>query len=957
MRDVSGDFSLTGDTIRMRDLTGSIEGIRYHMEGRVQGFGPDAPFTLDARTEPFTVPNEPPYLVAMPAVVQEQYGNFHPRGRFRAEVHLERARPGGPIEREGLVEVLGASLRFHKFAYPVQGLRGKLHFNNDRVLVNLRGRGPGGGQLSVHGLRIAPPRDGGGSNMTLVARDVPIDATLLSAMEPAHRKAMNLFFSREGRQQLIDRGAIDPGDPPHAKDNTSSPANSAQTTPATRPTDRPVLTGFDLGGQLPYVRVQLHRPVGPDKDRDAVTTVYTRGLRGVFDHWPYPMTSTGGRLIIREGRVTVDQLELRGPTGARATIDGYVETPDERGRGEIVPHLKIKNVRMPIDRLLKASLPAPQNDWLERLHIGGTITGDGRIFRNDQGEIDFKLTASLDDSRARPFHAAYGLENVDATMTLTRDGAELTELTARHGQAELNLTGAVDWSGEGVGFTVDGSARQMQWTPALIELLPPKHAIRQKLSELHKDWQPSARFDAKWTLQRPAGADETDYHVTVRPKSLGFTYQDHAFRFTEMSGAVQLRPGKVELDRLGGAYASGRLQASGLVALGANETALSFTASGEEIGPDLRAALPEAAIQAMERFDFDAGFEVTAGRVTLSDGGAFELETELNLSDATATLGTTLKHINGAVTLNAQRGPDQRWPRIAMTLRADSLSLWQRQLGPVRLKLASSEREPALVRIESLRGSLYGGRLVGSGIFHADSGAYRGSVSLHDVGLAGLLPSDRTDQKKSDPASKGPRPRQRSNRPARLKPAALARDNTPAQGPSGQLTARFTIADDGDPDTPRRGRGALQIRSARLYRQPVVLALLQTINLQLPMSRAFDRVSSRFLLRGSTLRCNLIRIEAPTVAITGRGTMTLPERKLNLTLFTRNPARLDLGPFSEAINVFKDELMCLRVTGTADQPSVRHVSFQGLRKTWEAVMQGQKLPSRPNEPRPMPFRP
>jgi hypothetical protein len=942
MRQVSGHFTLAGDTIRIRDLTGLIEGIRYHMRGTVQGFGPDAPFTLHARTDPFTVPNNPPYLVAMPAVVQEQYGHFDPKGRFRAEVHLKRTEPGGTIQRDGLVEVLDGSLTFHKFAYPVQNMRGKLHFNNDRVLVNMRGQGPGGGQLSAHGLRIAPVRDGGGSEMTLVARDVPIDATLLDAMEPKHRKALRMFFSRKGRQQLIKRGAIAPASSKTRDFETSSEAREADAATATQPDAPPVLKGFTLGGRLPYVRVQLHRPVGEGKKPVVATTLYTRGLRGVFHHWPYPMTSTGGRLIIREGRVVVDRVTLRGPTGARAVIDGYVETPDSDGQGEIVPHLTIEHVRLPIDRLLKASLPEPQNQWLARLHVDGAITGQGRIFLNEAGKIDFKLAGKLEGGQARPFNAGYGLNDVSARFTLNSNGAELTQLTAHHGDATLSLTGEADWQREAVDFALQGKATALKWRPALIELLPPDHPMRDKLKELNKKWQPQGRFDAQLTLKREAGDSTADYRLSVSPKALGFHYGEHQFTFTDMKGSVQIRPGKIEFDELAGAYPDGRFSANGLVTLEEKAVALSFTAAGERIGPGLRAALPKAAVKAIDRFDFQSGFRIPSGRVRLDGEGGFEVQTKLELQDAAADLGAKFDRINGTITLDARRGPNQKWPQLDMQVDARTVQVWGQKLGPVRIELGSSQRDPARVRIKTLRGAMYGGRVIGTGRFDADSGAYQASLSLHDVRLPNLLSSE------SDGATPA------GSKPTRVKPRATQ----PASAQShGQLAARIAVADDGDPATPRTGRGALQIRDARLFREPLVLALLQTINFQLPMSRAFDRVSARFLLQDSTLRLNLLRFEAPTVAITGRGTMHLPDRQLDLTMFTRNPARFDLGAFSEAINVFKDELMCIRVTGTLDKPDAKHIGFRRLQQTWDAVMGGKSLPNRPNEPRPLPFRP
>jgi len=951
MRDVSGRFTLDGDQIRIRELTGRIEGIRYHVTGRVRGFGPDAPFTLDLRTEPFTVPAEPPYLPALPPVVREQYDHFDPKGRFRADVRLTRRKPGGTIHHEGRVKVIDATLRYHKFPYPVQNLRGTLRFDNDKVVADMRGRGPGGGELKVDGLRIAPPRDGGGSNLTLEARNVPIDAALLNAMKPEHREAMKLFFSRSGQRQLIKRGAIEPGamrrDGGQPRERPARETNRPGA--ATRPAS---VGGFSLGGKLPYIRIRSHRPVGDDQDLVLATTIHTRGLRGVFEHWPYPMVSTGGAITIRRGRVDVDRLTLKSPAGGRAVIDGYVETPTDDGDGEVVPHLRIERFRLPVDRLLRASLPEPQNRWLRQANLEGTITGTGRIYRRDDGEIDFTLNANLRKAGARPFGGDYRFDDITARFTMNRSGVRFKRLTASRDDSELAATGRVDWAEGDVAVDLSGRGESIAWEPALLDLLPSEHPLRQKLATLHQRHDPAGLFDASFQLERAPASESIDYTLTLRPRETAFNFRGERIELSDMSGAVHVTPDTLEFDDLSAAYPQGKLTVSGPVAPAKGEATLTFTGEGDRLGSTLRPLLPAAIRRAVERMQFEGGFEVTDGRLNIDKAGAYRVEADLKLKHASARLHAPIENLTGTIDLTARRPAGRDWPRLRMRVRAESMRLWNRSIGPVALDLASADDNPALLRIESVRGRVLGGRVVGRGAVHLDSRAYRAELSLHDVGVEALL-----RQTAREPGGQGTKAsatqRSRLPRGASTRPAA-----TRASGSGrGRLTARLSLAREAGENAIVRGRGALQVRDASLYDQPVMLALLQTANLSLPVSRSFDRVAARFMLHGSDVRFNLLRFESPNLAIAGRGSMALPSRKLDLTMFCRNPARLELGPVSDAINVFKDELLCVRVSGTLMEPEAQPVSFQGLRHTWQAVMEGEGLPRHANEPRPMPFRP
>jgi hypothetical protein len=129
----------------------------------------------------------------------------------------------------------------------------------------------------------------------------------------------------------------------------------------------------------------------------------------------------------------------------------------------------------------------------------------------------------------------------------------------------------------------------------------------------------------------------------------------------------------------------------------------------------------------------------------------------------------------------------------------------------------------------------------------------------------------------------------------------------------------------------------MRIRDATLYDQPVATALLRAGNFMLPDGSPLTAASARYLIRGSDVLFDSVRFTGPGLAITGGGSMTLPDRSLQLTLVNRDTRNIQLGFITDLLDLFKDELLTIEVAGTLDQPEARLVTFSGLRASWDAL--------------------
>ncbi len=332
------------------------------------------------------------------------------------------------------------------------------------------------------------------------------------------------------------------------------------------------------------------------------------------------------------------------------------------------------------------------------------------------------------------------------------------------------------------------------------------------------------------------------------------------------------------------------------------------------------------------------------------------VEGAVELRDASLRLGVPITDLQGRLDLSYAEQADRPHPTMDLHIKADRLRAIDRLVESADLHLLTMETLPDALTIERLRGSIYGGVITGNGTLPlTPDEKFQVELTMQDAHFQPLLepPAAPAAQSASAVAVSAENVAENSAENGAPTPViAVSTDPSPTQQAPKRQPAKHQLAMDSEPGrtTARltlegvygkpealRGRGAVSVHHARLFDDSLALVLLQTANFSLPTANAFDRVSTEYIVDGRTVQFEEIRFEAPTFAIVGTGTMALPGCELALTFFSRNPSGGVLGPLSEMVNVFKDELVCVKVTGTLDKPKARLVSFEGMRDTWERL--------------------
>lgn len=948
MTEVSGRFVVSRDAVRIENLTGFIEGVRYHASGR-WGFEPGAPGEIALSTDPFVLDENPRFIAALPMVGVKLFDRLQPSGRFQATTRFERDEAGAPVEVSGEVKLLGARGRYHKFPFPLENIRGLVTFNRQTVrLVNLVGDGPHGGTVTLSG-EISPPADGAEVRIAVEARSIPFDDLVMDAFSPKRREGVSMFFDQQMYAALIEEGVI-----------RSSERHDVAAVTRDETGDLP--PAFDLGGRM-NVDVLVDRAYGKAAKYNVTTTIDAAGIHALFKHWPYPLIGRSGRIIAAPGRITLDQLVMESPTGGRATLTGHLL--QESKDAPLIPDVRVVDAELPLDKLLLHSLRTEQRQTVADLHLSGRGTGTAKITRPDpEGKTQWRVEARVADAVAQPNAGDYRVTGLAGGLTLGNTGLQLHQLTGQRGDAELAINGFFNWAEDDQSFRLDVAGTDLRIEPALLDLLPADEPARAQLAELFDKHRPAGGTDARlvWESVVPeliptpvesSAAPPTDgfmpppperstYTLEVRPTHFGLDYKGDRLEFSDMTGRAIFRPTTLDIERLAAAFSTGTGAIDGLVGLaGGAPSALTLTAQADAHCPYTRKFLPDVVVAVLDELDAAGAYRLTGAQLLVRpepgpDQAELEFDGQLEFIDGRLTLAVPITQVSGTLGVRVREYPGHAHPRLAFDLRADALRVADRLVAPLTVNLANSDGVPDRLIFDQMLGGVYGGVLVGSGHIPLEAdGRYRLDLTVSDVDADPFLKPEEAD----------PTYRASSANGAELPGAELPGAGTEARYFSemdrdltaGLLSASLSVEAPLNDEEQRQGRGALVVTNARLFDRPLSTALLRVSNLSLPSGAPLKSASARYLIDGDTLRFDELSMSGASLTLAGAGTMRISDTALNLLVVPRNTRAPRLGPVSDLWKLFKDELLAIRVTGSLESPRTRVTSLRGLQNSWDGV--------------------
>ncbi|MCH8970027.1 MAG: AsmA-like C-terminal domain-containing protein [Planctomycetes bacterium] len=648
---------------------------------------------------------------------------------------------------------------------------------------------------------------------------------------------------------------------------------------------------------------RLTRPAGTDQDPRKVKIAITGHLldgRASYEGFPYPIENLTGRFEIDEG---IELKDIKGTRGSTAvTINGYSKPAENGGR---ILELDIRGRRLAFDDYLNRAVAPEVRAFLDQLHLEGQADFTGRVFQTPEmksASYEFELLAS--EISLKYDKLPYPLSHCSARIVVRPTDIAVRDFVGWRGGTVVE--GHMDFQADPKtrGASVNLSARHVPLDETFWQSLP------STFHDAARHFAPEGSVDI--TLDYREGKDGADsFRTQITAKGIDVTYDAFPLPLEDLTGDIVITPDRVELIGLSARHGSATLAIAGKVDYGAAGTTASFqlSADGMTCSAPLRQALPHAVRQLWDRVNPQGSFDLRVTDLRLardadSDAASWSADGDARLDNVQLDAALELRDLNGKLNFHGESAA------------TTGTTLWRTQLAldTARINnIAASELTAELIydqaaelfAVRNIRGRTYGGDITATitASLTEEGRPYDAVCRLTNVDLRSLVED---------------RPRRDETTPAKIE---------------GLLHASAAIQGRLDDPQQRRGWGRIRVDQAQLYELPLLLGVLNVINLTIPEEGAFQDCSFGFAIRGDRMFLNDIALYGSAMTLRGSGEMNIETTELDLDLDVYSPRKaLKIPLLTALLEGAAQELAEIKVTGPAADPRITTRPLRGIRR-------------------------
>jgi len=839
----------------------------------------DMGFELEVRVDALPLPrlDDPDHpeqtrvIEAYPAVARI-FEEFRPTGE--ADVALTLAREPGPNQPVRLhrarVTPKRASIQPRALPCRIKALQGEILVSEDTATIRqLRGRH--GDSSVTMTARFDAPFDSGRAEVSIHADRLPLNEELAEVVPDAFRQA------------------------------------------------------WKQSGATGFVDVDIEAGRAPSRRGEAAPWRVTKtlsfdDLTAVFEAFPYPLKKLGGRLVIHDNRVVIEQLASR-RDGHNLRARGTVETgPD----GIAAIDVTIEGKNLEVDDELLTALPESIGTALAAFHPTGRFDLETRLSAtHDAQTLDHFTRIILRGNSIR--HAALPVDITDVLGEIVVDGAtaQLRDVTGRHGTAVVRADGFIPLGAAPGPADLTLECTRVRPTDTIHQALP------DSWREAIHGWSLDGELDL--IVRTGAAADDPDRRTTSATVRLdGASVRPPRFPVPveNLRGTVLVDERGVRAPEVTGTYAGADLSGSfdyTFADAAPDDARISLRVMDLSLDDRLAALLPESVRRSWDRFSPGGSIDLDVDRLRYHGGNAERSQTwttsgHAKLRDVSIGGPTGIDRAVGDVTFSGQLC--DRSGGLALTGGVDlaGLRVQERKLAHVTGNWSFLRTARGLGRfaLSGINAMIYDGALSASIelSLHPHAAQYELAANLRDADLAPLLKPD-VRRSRTEPAMEG-----------------QANVQVELLGTIGDLQSR-------------RGQGSVNVTGPDIYRMPIVLSMLQVLNLAMPLRNSFKALDATGYLVGDEISLSDARISGDGVMLIGQGTVTLPNLASDLIFVSVNPSRWGRVPvLNDLLDGVSRRLVALGVSGTLHDPIVRVRPFHGLAQELRSIFVKQKQKNR-----------
>jgi hypothetical protein len=632
-----------------------------------------------------------------------------------------------------------------------------------------------------------------------------------------------------------------------------------------------------LPGGLCDVHIRIEKEA--KREPEIRVTLVARDMTFTYKNFAYPTEHISGEIDF-----FTDHFVIKNMRGQRGSATLRFDGASEGYKPESGFEFRIEIDDMPLDDTLLSALDPPSRKALEAFDPRGRVSARGRAIRaagvNTQERIPLDL--SFKDLSLNYKEFPYELKHVSGEISVNGSDIVVKRATVHDGTMEAEIRGKIgDISGDAsVDVTIDALR------------LPLDRRLRDAIGEsARKTWDlfaPGGELEVHWRLRKEKGQDLV-HSSRVRCKGNTATYKDLPLLVTELTGDVEMLPGKYVLDRLVGKVKGAEVEIQGTI----TEALMSLhvDATGLPLDDEVKDAMPVAVGDFLKMLKLGGTVSFNSGIVIKKDGPR-QVDLVCKLLKGYIDSEPRFEDLDGTATLT---GYFEKEPMMIGFLTFTRATIAGKRISDVG---ASFNTTGTKLNFLNLKATAYGGVLSGKS-FSLDTKSKEFSGDAFTLDRADLQEFVRDTKAYSNKTLSG-------------KVSLDLRDLKGNSLDAGTIT----------------GKGRMTIRDALLWDIPIFIKLFTLNPGELFKTRnQFDAGVVDFDIKKRKIAIDRMAFTSESVSVVGRGEVGF-EGDLHLTLKPRSGPLLGLDFFvlrwaGDLLSFLLDSVVSVEVKGTFDKPEFK----------------------------------
>jgi hypothetical protein len=614
-----------------------------------------------------------------------------------------------------------------------------------------------------------------------------------------------------------------------------------------------------------------------------------------YTELPYTLSDLTGRIQVRRDNFSIELNGLAGAAPISIIGGGGLE---DRKITDL--DLRVAATGVSLDQEFTKALPPEAAGEVAKLHPMGTVNIESQITSGPaEGKVVHHTVVSLNNAAIEHQSIPLPITGLTGDVIVQPGQIRLRNVMGRYQEAWIAAAGEIPTRGSDETRKLLIGIEDLTLDKHVLAAAPPQ--LRQALETWRLTGPVDARVGVTASQSRP-GELEFRGDVLLSGNTVQPTFVPDRLR--DVRAVIHFEPGRISGQDVEANYGRAPVIANFKLESppsGGSRGEIKLLATKVPVNNEFIGLLPPSARDAFRRMGAAGDLDIQVDRLAFfrrspSHDPVWSVEAGIRLNDVALPAIGGMQRVLGVATVKGAPVDAQGGVSLSGDLRVQHASVFGRDLIELTApwSFARTVQGDAYLTFDPIAANIYGGRLTGRTEVQFSGGPPEFSLTsvIQGMELSTFLNAGRRT-------------------PYEIEARGTVNANLYLTGEAGHL------------DT-LRGGGQFEVVDGWLYKLPIIIAILNVLELSSQPGDAFDEAAAEFYIVGDRVTLRDIVVKGGVLALVGEGFLTIPDLAVSLRLVNVPGswwARLPL--IEDLMRGTVREFVELRVSGPLTQPSVK----------------------------------